>query len=200
MMRVVILSLLITAIPTTGLPETVLDGFDARYRVRWGPLSGSVTTQLQATQEPGIYEYSVTSKARGLAGLFRKSAAAERSRFRLSGGRPQPLEYSRSDGKGESEGQSTVSFDWQTRLAHSVHEGQPAELDMETGMHDRLTADVAAMMDLRAGNKLNTYHLVDRNTIRSYEFRHLGTETVEEVSPPATRIDAQRHHLVRART
>ncbi len=183
--------LAVTHVHAGDWPEQ-LEGFDAKYKLRRGPLSVSVTMQLLPDEQPGEFRYSVTNKAKGLAKLFVKSGAGESTRFALEDGQPRPLEYRRTDGSGKDKGLSQVSFDWQDALAYATHDGAEATVDIVPGMHDRLTADIAAMLDLRSGRRLVSYDLIDRNTIRTYLFEELGSENIETAAGPLETVKYRR--------
>ena len=77
-----------------------------------------------------------------------------------------------------SPGRYDIEFNWEAGIAHSVYKGVPKDIDITAGMLDRLTADIAAIHELRNNRKPTSYEITHRNSIRLYEFTQQGEETV----------------------
>ena len=91
---------------------------------------------------------------------------------------------SRKLGRDQPTRDSHVDFDWPAGIATSLHDGERRQLTIKAGILDRLSADLAAILDLRQGKVLEGYDMVYRNEIRRYEFRFGGEEAI--VTPAGT--------------
>jgi hypothetical protein len=156
-----------------------LESFHLDFEARYGILRGDITLDLETTDEPGLYHYEIVTRARGLARLVRSGTGRESSRFRYSIDGFQPVHYVREDGTDDSDNDSDIRFDWSEKIAHSVYEGEAKDIPIHTGMLDRLAADIIVINELRAGRNPTGYDIVDRNSVRRYEFTELGEEQME---------------------
>ena len=156
-----------------------IQGFHTVYELRYAGLRADATIDLKHTDTPGEYRYSVTTKTRGLARLLRSGTANEVATFIYDDNGFRPLSYHLDDGVAKEENDSDIQFDWGNGTALCRHDAQTVELQIDAGMLDRLTADIAAIQALRDGQPLSGFDLVDRNEIRRYEFTLQGEETVK---------------------
>jgi len=172
----------LAAIPahtTYAAAPATLSGFHTVYELRYSALRADATVDLKRSDMPNEYLYSITTKTRGLARLLRPGAASEIARFKYDENGFQPLSYNLDDGVAKAENDSDIQFDWQTGIATATHEIDTVELPITAGMLDRLTADIAAIQQLRNGETLTGFDLVDRNEIRRYEYTLQGEETIK---------------------
>lgn len=177
----IFLSAALAATPGHAAAEAApatLNGFHTVYELRYAALRADATIDLQATDTPNEFLYSVTTRTRGIARLLRPGTASEIARFRYDENGFQPISYRLDDGIAKAENDSNIEFNWQTGTATSTHGTETIELPLRAGMLDRLTADIAAIQKLRNGEALTGFDLVDRNEIRRYDYVLQGEETV----------------------
>ncbi len=163
----------------SGADPVSIQGFHTVYELRYSALRADATIDLQAADAPNEYLYSVTTKTRGIARLIRPGTATENARFVYDAGGFRPLSYHLDDGVAKAENDSDIQFDWENGIAKCVHETATVELQISPGMLDRLTADIAAIQELRNDRPLTGFELVDRNEIRRYEYTLQGEETIK---------------------
>jgi hypothetical protein len=169
-----------TLSPAAAEPApALLNGFHTVYELRYAGLRADATIDLQATDTPHEYLYSVTTKTRGIARLVHPGTASEVARFRYDENGFQPLSYRLDDGAAKAENDSAIEFNWQAGVATSTHDTETVELPVRAGMLDRLTADIAMIQKLRSGETSSGFDLVDRNEIRRYEYVLQGEETIK---------------------
>jgi len=171
-----------------------LDGFNLDFEARYGILRGDIRLDLKTTDEAGIYHYEIVTQARGLAKLARAGTGSESSLFKYSEHGFQPVQYIREDGTDDVDNDSDIRFDWSENIAHSVYEGEPKDIPIAPGMLDRLAADIIVINELRAGRTPGGYDIVDRNSVRRYEFTKLGDE---EMEVPAGTFDTVKYRRQR---
>jgi len=167
-----------TQTPVEATPDAKLDGFRINYEARISAFKADASLELSPSDQTNHYIYKVSTTARGLARLIKSGTVTEQSIFAFNGSGLQPARYDYDDGSGKAAKGSTVSFDWSRSIAHSVHEGVIADLELTPGLLDRLSADLQSILALRAGNTPGKQSIVYRNSIRHYELSLLGEETV----------------------
>lgn len=156
-----------------------LDGFNAAFEIRYMGLRADATLDLQRDETNGGWLYQVRSEARGMARLLRSAEAVESTRFGFTGETIVPRSYELQDGADDNRNDTTIHFDWEAGTAASIHEGEPAEITLIPGLQDRLSADIAVILDLREGRQPETYDILERNEIRNYVYTDMGDETVK---------------------
>jgi hypothetical protein len=159
-------------------PAIKLDLFTINYEVRFTGLSGIASLSLKKAEAPNEYLYQVESQAKGIARLLQSNRATEKSRFIVNADGLTPVRYEFDGGSGKDSDRSAIDFDWERSTASSVHEGEPAELRIETHIKDRLSADLQTVLELRAGEMPEAQHIAYRNSIRSYDLIQSGEETI----------------------
>ena len=166
-------------LPEPAAPEPI-EPFEVDFEMRYGLFRGDLRLNLKRDEGTNLYSYEVVTRARGMARMVRPDAATESSRFALTATGLQPLQYRLDSGDDDNEdNDSDVRFDWEAGIAHSVYEGTAKELPVEPGVLDRVTADIATIVALRAGREPGGYDMVHRNDIKRYEYRLLGEEQIE---------------------
>jgi len=173
-----------TAASATAAPGTVAQGiaapagdeagiapFVAHYQADWKGISiGTSDIQLTKGTEPGSYQYTWTITARGVFRLAYHDDLVQRSWLSLIGDHVRPDKYS---GK---EGSSTVEleFDWQNKRATGVSETKPVDLKLKEGTQDVMSIQVEVMLDLKHGNLPRTFHIIDKDQLKDFEYTQEG--------------------------
>jgi hypothetical protein len=153
-------------------------GFHAEYEASYIGFSAEATVDLKPTENTNEYAYEVVTRARGLARLVRSGTGREKSRFVYNASGFWPARYQLDDGTEKVENDTDIVFDWEEGVAHSNYKGVPKDIAITPGMLDRLTADITTIHALRNGREPGSPELVDRNSIRVYEYTFQGKETV----------------------
>jgi hypothetical protein len=163
----------------TSESDSELNGFHAEYKLKYSMFSGTVVLDLQATEKPDEYLYEVTTRAGGLARIALSGDAKERSRFIYTDGAVKPMHYYLNDGRNNDDSETDIRFDWSSGIAHTQHEGQTTERTLEPETIDRLSTDVTAIVELRAGRVPGEYSIIDDDSIKIYGYEFLGEETIK---------------------
>ena len=153
--------------------------FHAVYRISVSGLSGEAQIDLRAADTPGEYLYRTRMSATGLARLIRNTVAEEESRFRVENGQLVPETYRFHDGSERERNTTDMEFDWETMWASGQHEGQYAVIPLEPGVMDRLTADLAVILQLQSGADPTSQLLADSNRLKVYQYTAMGEETIQ---------------------
>jgi len=172
-------SLTTTPIAKQPVNAAPLNGFRIDYSARYSAFTLDASLELKKMAVADTYTYEATTKAHGLAKLFQSGTARERSEFLYRKKSLRPILYTYSDGSNKKENGSRIAFDWPNRTARSVHETVSTELLLETEIHDRLSADLNSIIQLRNGQTPKEQVIAYRNSIRRYKMTALGKETID---------------------
>ena len=180
--------------PANEVTITPINSFRIDYAARYAAFKADATLELRAAKTANEYVYEVTTTARGLARLIQSGTAVESSRFAITSAGLQPAQYTYEDGSRDEDKASSIAFDWSQLIGHSVHEGVAAELKLQPGLLDRLTADLQSILELRAGQTPTSQNIAYKNSIRQYDLKLLGEE---DVTVPAGTFNALKFYRQR---
>jgi hypothetical protein len=162
----------------TGADPTI-PTYEAIYQVKYkGKDLGTSEFKVTYDDESGVYEFRSQTIAKGLLKLASPNPVIERSRFRITAGRIQPLEYWYEDGSRKGEDNLHVVFEWDRRVAVVTGENGRREVALQDGALDRASMQVALMHDFAATGKApSQYLLVDEDSVKSYTYTDNGETT-----------------------
>jgi hypothetical protein len=167
------------ALDVADEPGSDLKGFHAEYKLKYSMFSGTVVLDLQATEKPDEYLYEVTTRAGGVARIAMSGDAIERSRFIYTDGAVKPMHYYLNNGRKNDDSETDIQFDWSKGIALTKYEGQTTERTLEPETLDRLSTDVTAIIELRAGRVPGDYSIMDDDSIKIYGYEFLGEEKIK---------------------
>ena len=127
----------------------------------------------------GEHVYESISQSVGVARLIRNEQVTERSRWRLSNGVVEPLEYAYSRRGGKRVRDASVRFDWNSGSAHGALNGNGWESKLEPGMQDKLSYLLSLMNRLERGQQLVPISVHDGAKNKRYHFRQIGKDSVD---------------------
>ena len=190
------LGLACTALVLEANPVPQPTGFELTYKIKaYGIAVGEMQISLTETDDADIYIYKNRTRALGLAKAFRSGVMSETSRFRVTPAGLVPIQYDLDDSTDDPDDDTHIAFDWNAGVADSLYEGEQRDIEIDPGTLDRMSADLAVILDLRAGNGPERYQMVHRNALRVYEFEYLGEE---EVKTPAGKFSTVKYRRQRA--
>ncbi len=163
---------------STSLAEPPLP-FEAEYGVyRNEKRIARATVKLELVGE-ALYRYSRHSKGvKGLAALFNFSET-ETAEFTLLDGGFRPGHYqSGTRFAGRRRGWQ-AEFDWQKKTVSGVEDGDPFELETESGLHDPASLQFALINAFRTGQQPLEFRILDGAAIEDHKF---GFEPVKGYS------------------
>ncbi len=174
------LGLACTALVLEANPVPQPTGFELTYKIKaYGFAVGEMQISLTETDDADIYIYENLTRALGLAKAFRSGIMSETSRFRVTPAGLVPIQYDLNDSTENPDDDTHIAFDWTAGIADSLYEGERRDIEIEPGTLDRMSADLAVILDLQAGNGPERYQMVHRNALRVYEFEYLGEEDIK---------------------
>jgi len=172
-----------TALAQEANPVPQPAGFELTYKIRaYGFSIGEIQISLTKTDDADVYIYQNRTRALGIAKAYRSGVISETSRFRVTPVGLVPIQYDLNDSTDNPDDDTHITFDWNAGVADSLHEGEQQDIEIKPGTLDRMSADLAVILDLQAGHEPKRYQIVHRNKLRIYKFEYLGEE---EVKTPA---------------
>jgi hypothetical protein len=149
--------------------------FSAHYLAEWKNITvGSSDLQLKADAQPGHYIYKWTITARGIFRIAYSNDVTQQSWFSVIDNHVRPEKYR------AEEGSSTISFDfdWDSGHARGFSEDKPVDLKLKQGTQDLMSIQIEVMLDLKNGNLPKTFHIVDKDEIKEFNYTHEGTASL----------------------
>ena len=176
------LALALAAVPAVTAAVTAADTdqlkpYQATYHGIWHGMTVAVS-HLRLDQAGDTWTYSSRSEPRGVgrlaAGVF---PPLQVSVVRVSGSEVQPQSYKSTGG---SQAKNTeLSYDWQAKRVTGVYEGTPVDLPLTPQTQDEASVQLALMAALLAGHPPSRFQLIDKNTVREYQFAPDGEATLQ---------------------
>jgi len=154
-----------------------LQRFQATYSWRWHSMTVAVTT-LRLEQQQDHWLYRSTSEPRGIGRVFSERPVQE-STLQISADGVRPLRFDSDDGTSSTKRDAHVVFDWEHGRATGVYEDVPVNLPLSHGAQDDLSVQVALMNDLLAGRMPTTFYLIDKNSLREYQYTREGEAVLD---------------------
>jgi hypothetical protein len=159
------------ALPTSGHAQE-LKPFQATYSGIWHGLTVAVS-QLKLEQTADTWTFTSRSEPRGLgrlaSGVFPPLQVAV---VRVSAGAVQPQSFKSSGGSASKN--TDLEYDWQTHRVTGTYEGTAVDMPLTPQMQDDGSVQLSLMVALLAGHTPATVQLIDKNSVRDYQFAKEG--------------------------
>ena len=159
------------ALPTVGRADE-LKPYEATYAGIWHGMTVAIS-QLKLERTGDSWTYSSRSEPRGIgrlaAGVF---PPLQVSNVRISGSEVQPLSFKSSGGSAEKN--TDLKYDWQAQRVTGTYEGAKVDLPLTPKVQDDGSVQLSLMVELLAGRTPATVELIDKNSVRDYEFAREG--------------------------
>jgi len=151
--------------------EAGIAPFVAHYQADWKGISiGTSDIQLTMGDQPGHYQYMWTITARGIFRLAYHDDLVQRSWLSMNGDHVRPDRYYGKEGSATVE----LDFDWPNKRATGVSETKPVDLKLKDGTQDVMSIQVEVMLDLKHGNLPRTFHIIDKDQLKDFEYTQEG--------------------------
>jgi hypothetical protein len=152
--------------------------YQATYNGIWHGMTVAVSNLKLEHSGAESWTYTSKSEPRGLgrmaSGIF---PPLQVSVVQVSGGAVLPQSY-RSEG-GDAAKRIDLTYDWHTRRVTGTYEGTPVELPLTPQVQDDASVQLALMTELLAGHTPPSLALIDKNSVREYNFTREGPATVQ---------------------
>lgn len=183
---------LLFCLSNLAVAEDIPD-FSANYLVKLNGIQAGELKRTLETQDNGLRKFNSVSQAKGVFSFFKPDVIEETSVWKLVDGRvaPQRYRYQRTGGKKDKFLQ--MQFNWLDNKVSIDDREHPWQLDIETGVLDKLVYQISLMRDLGQGIEQVDYRIADGGHLKTYEIKVLGKETITTPMGQIETIRLTRH-------
>ena len=161
--------------------------FSVSYEVIFRGLNAG-TASLTLQRENGArWRYESRNEARGLFRLAFPGEITQTSLFRIDNDLVIPLEYRADDGSESTDKDIALNFDHAAGKVTGVAERINVNLPIESGVQDPMSVQIAVIQALSLGQTPGRYAMVDKQEVKTYEYRAWGRE---RITTPIGPVDA----------
>jgi hypothetical protein len=164
-------------VSTGAAAADALRPYTATYNGIWRGMTVAVST-LKLEQTGDTWTFSSRSEPRGIgklaSGVFPPLQVSV-VRVTDQGVLPQSFKSSGGDAAKSIE----LKYDWQAHRVTGTYEGTKVDLPLTPRVQDDGSVQLALMVELLAGRTPPTVQLIDKNSVREYEFRRDGEATIK---------------------
>lgn len=151
--------------------------FEAVYAWRWHDITVAVSTLRFEQVDGSSWRSSSSAEPRGIGRLYPIHPKLQ-SLMRIDAQGVRPLHYQAEDGTSGNSRGADVRFDWAAMHASGVYSGSAVDLALRPGVQDDLSVQIAMLAAVRAGRVPQNLSIIDKNTIRDYDYRLVGAERI----------------------
>jgi len=171
---------------------TGLTPFTATYEaVKFDLVLGEIHVKLE--QQSNKFIYTKNSSTKGLAALFRNEQVMEQSSLAPTANGFRVLDYVYRLNKGDKSREDSFRFE-SGRKVSGIYKNNPFSLKAPEGTLDRSSIELALMQDISAGNNNPSYSVIEKDRLKTYNFKPTG---VQKVQTPAGEFECHDYHVVR---
>lgn len=168
--------LLIAPLSTHAANPAEFAAFEVSYEVVFRGLNAG-TASLELRRENGDrWRYESRNEARGLFRLAFPGEITQTSVMRIDADRVLPLQYRADDGTESTDKDIALRFDHDLQRVTGTAERINVNLPLEIGLQDPMSLQIAVIQSLLAGRTPTRYSIVDKQEIKTYEYRSEGRE------------------------
>jgi len=161
---------------TTAAAEE-LRPYTATYAGIWRGMTVAVST-LKLEQTGDTWTFSSRSEPRGIgkvaSGVF---PPLQVSVVRVTGQGVLPQSFKSSGGNADKG--IELNYNWQTHKVTGTYEGTQVDLPLTPRVQDDGSVQLGLMVELLAGRTPPSVQLIDKNSVREYEFSRDGEATIK---------------------
>jgi hypothetical protein len=135
-------------------------------------------SNLRLEQTGDTWTYSSVSQAQGLGRFVSDLSPNQTSVVKLTATGIQPQSYTSGGGNG---GKLSIDlkYDWQSNRVTGSYDGATVDLELTPEMQDDASVQLALMAELLHGRTPDSFSLIDKDSVREYQFTHDGEATVK---------------------
>lgn len=149
-----------------------LKPYEASYNGIWHGMTVAAS-QLKLERTGDSWTFSSRSEGRGLgklaSGVF---PPLQVSVVHVAGGAVQPQSFKSSGGSASKN--TDLKYDWQAHRVTGTYEGTAVDLPLTPKVQDDGSVQLSLMVELLAGHTPASVQLIDKNSVRDYQFAREG--------------------------
>lgn len=153
-----------------------LKPYSATYEGIWHGMTVAVSN-LKLEHTGATWTYSSKSYPRGIGRFVSDLSPNQTSVAKVTATGVQPQSYS-SGGGGGGKVSIELKYDWQSNRVTGNYEGTAVDLALTPQVQDDASVQLALMVELLAGRTPASFSLIDRSSVREYQFTREGEATV----------------------
>ena len=153
-----------------------LKPYRATYQAIWHGMTVAVS-HLRLEKSGDTWTYSSKSQGRGLGRFASGLSPDQTSVAKVVGGSIQPQTY--RSGGGDATHTIDLKYDWQAKRLTGNYEGTNVDLPLTPAVQDDASVQLALMTELLAGKTPDKFQLIDKNSVREYQFTREGEATLK---------------------
>jgi hypothetical protein len=160
-----------------GAAADELKPYQAAYIGIWhGMTVAGSNLKLEHTGD--TWTYSSKSEGRGIGRFASDLAPNQTSVVQVSATGVQPQSY-QSGGSDSAKVTIDLKYDWQSLRVTGTYEGTAVDLPLTPQTQDDGSVQLALMVELLAGRVPASVSLIDKNSVREYQFKREGEATLK---------------------
>jgi hypothetical protein len=168
--------------PTIGGDRPPLPPYQAEYRLdRDDTRIGRVDVSL-AVSPQGKYTYRTSTRATGLAALFKPDEITETSRGHISARQVVPSSYQYLHERPDRPRRVELTFDWENRRVLNRTTDSEWSMKIPKKTQDKISQQLALRLDLLENQHKSQFRVADGGYLKSYRFSVVDEESVETVT------------------
>jgi len=153
-----------------------LEPFQAGYLWVWEGAAIAYSHVDFTHRQDDLWVYTSSTEPRGIGHLYPIRPKLE-STMRITPQFVQPLHFKVTGSGARRDGD--VQFDWAEGRATGLYEGKTIDLAVTPGVQDDLSIQIAMIRGLARGQNEGILREIDKNGIRDYLYKRVGTETID---------------------
>jgi len=153
--------------------------FQVTFDVQWRGMGAGTSTLQLVRKGPNEYTYTSTNVARGIFRLALPDAITQTSDFSIVNGQVRPSTYVADDGSDDTSRDVSLKFDWEKNRVTGIAEDKPVDQPLKPGVQDSLSVQIALMCALAAGESPKSFHLIDKDEVKEYQYTREGNATLD---------------------
>lgn len=183
MIRPLLTSLLLFTFAIAATPslaeEPPISSYTAHFDATVAGIKmGEIERSLKLNQD-GLYELTTLIYTTGLLSVFRPDRFEEHSFWRWQDNAPVPVRYTYHYSGNKGDVYEQLDFNWEKMQVKSLRDGKTTVVEIEQGVVDKLSYQVALVRDLRLGKKEFAYQVADRGKVRTISYKVIGEEKLD---------------------
>lgn len=163
-------------VPADG--RTPITPFSVSYEVIFRGLNAGTASLTLQRENGDRWRYESRNEARGLFRLAFPGEITQTSVFRIDHDLVIPIQYRADDGTESSDKDIALNFDHAAGKVTGVAERINVSLPIESGVQDPMSVQIAVMQALSLGQTPGRYAMVDKQEVKTYEYRAWGRERI----------------------
>jgi hypothetical protein len=173
------IALLLLAVPDAHADRaTSIAPFSVSYEVTFRGLNAGTASLTLQRENGDRWRYESRNEARGLFRLALPGEIIQTSVFRIDNHVVIPLQYRADDGTDSTDKDISLTFDHAAGKVTGVAGRTNLSLPIEAGAQDPMSVQIAVMQVLMLDQSPSRYTLVDKQEVKTYEYRSWGRERI----------------------